>query len=72
MKFGQNLSRNQVPEWSSSYIDYKGLKKLIKSAAAKAVENGGDADLAGSSTFSTTVSSSTDYNKVSITPLIET
>ncbi|KAJ9648085.1 Glycerophosphocholine phosphodiesterase [Coniosporium tulheliwenetii] len=45
MKFGQNLPRNQVPEWASSYINYKGLKKLIKSAA-EAVKQGGDADLA--------------------------
>lgn len=46
MKFGQNLPRNQVPEWASSYIDYKTLKKLIK-AAQQAVENGEDPDLAG-------------------------
>ena len=32
MKFGQNLPRNQVPEWASSYIDYKALKQLIKAA----------------------------------------
>ncbi|KAL1607850.1 Glycerophosphocholine phosphodiesterase [Paraconiothyrium brasiliense] len=32
MKFGHSLSRNQVPEWASSYIDYKRLKKLIKTA----------------------------------------
>ncbi|KAI1340013.1 glycerophosphodiester phosphodiesterase GDE1 [Xylariaceae sp. FL0016] len=40
MKFGRSLPRNQVPEWASSYINYKGLKKLIKSAtqAAKAGE----------------------------------
>jgi len=30
MKFGRNLPRNQVPEWSTSYINYKTLKKLIK------------------------------------------
>ncbi|KAL6719543.1 Glycerophosphocholine phosphodiesterase [Lecanora helva] len=36
MKFGRNLPRNQVPEWATSYIKYKGLKKLIKSAAADA------------------------------------
>lgn len=46
MKFGHNLPRNQVPEWSSNYISYKGLKKLIK-AAAKAVNDGQEADLAG-------------------------
>ncbi|UNI20271.1 Glycerophosphodiester phosphodiesterase [Purpureocillium takamizusanense] len=36
MKFGRNLPRNQVPEWASSYINYKGLKKLVKAAADKA------------------------------------
>jgi len=46
MKFGQNLPRNQVPEWASSYINYKGLKKLIKSAQ-KGAGPEGDADLAG-------------------------
>jgi glycerophosphodiester phosphodiesterase len=46
MKFGHNLPRNQVPEWASSYIDYKGLKKLIKAVATE-VKGGGGADLAG-------------------------
>ncbi|WPH04590.1 glycerophosphodiester phosphodiesterase gde1 [Acrodontium crateriforme] len=46
MKFGQNLSRNQVPEWASSYIDYKGLKKLIK-AAQQCVVRGEEPDLTG-------------------------
>ena len=46
MKFGQNLPRNQVPEWASSYIDYKALKKLIKTAQ-RAIESGEDPDLAG-------------------------
>lgn len=46
MKFGHNLPRNQVPEWASSYIDYKGLKKLIKTAA-QAAKEGADPDLAG-------------------------
>ncbi|RDW66060.1 GDPD-domain-containing protein [Coleophoma cylindrospora] len=46
MKFGRNLPRNQVPEWSSSYINYKGLKKLIKAAAATAKEGNKDVDLA--------------------------
>ncbi|KAI9679529.1 MAG: Glycerophosphocholine phosphodiesterase [Caeruleum heppii] len=45
MKFGRNLSRNQVPEWSAAYLDYKGLKKLIKSATVQ-VKSGGAADLA--------------------------
>lgn len=46
MKFGRNLPRNVVPEWSSSYIKYKALKKLIKSAAED-VKAGHEADLAG-------------------------
>ncbi|KMQ47733.1 PLC-like phosphodiesterase, TIM beta/alpha-barrel domain [Trichophyton rubrum] len=46
MKFGRNLPRNMVPEWSSSYIKYKSLKKLIKSAV-KAKTMGNDPDLAG-------------------------
>ncbi|OJD37640.1 glycerophosphodiester phosphodiesterase gde1 [Diplodia corticola] len=45
MKFGHNLARNQVPEWASHYINYKGLKRLVKSAA-EAVKNGAEADLA--------------------------
>lgn len=48
MKFGHNLSRNQVPEWASSYINYKGLKKLIKTAV-ESVKSGEDPDLAGKS-----------------------
>ncbi len=46
MKFGRNLPRNQVPEWAISYIKYKALKKLIKSAAADAKREDG-ADTAG-------------------------
>ncbi|GAB7346913.1 hypothetical protein MBLNU459_g1984t2 [Dothideomycetes sp. NU459] len=45
MKFGHNLARNEVPEWASNYINYKGLKKLIK-AAQKSAEGGGETDLA--------------------------
>lgn len=45
MKFGRNLARNQVPEWSSSYINYKGLKRNIKAAAITA-KTGGHVDLA--------------------------
>lgn len=46
MKFGRNLPRNQVPEWSTSYIQYKSLKKLIKSAGRDA-KRGDSADTAG-------------------------
>ncbi|KAA8652505.1 hypothetical protein EYZ11_007679 [Aspergillus tanneri] len=46
MKFGRNLPRNVVPEWSASYIKYKALKKFIK-AAAENVKAGQEADLTG-------------------------
>ncbi|KAI4174422.1 MAG: hypothetical protein LQ343_002359 [Gyalolechia ehrenbergii] len=43
MKFGQNLPRNQVPEWATAYIKYKSLKKLIKSATeATKTKDGAD------------------------------
>lgn len=35
-----------MPEWAAAYIDYKGLKKLIK-AEVEAVKRGEDIDLAG-------------------------
>jgi glycerophosphodiester phosphodiesterase len=49
MKFGRNLPRNQVPEWATSYINYKGLKKLIKAAAqdGDGKPDGDGPDLAG-------------------------
>ena len=46
MKFGRNLPRNQVPEWAISYIKYKALKKLIKSAAEDG-RRGNTVDAAG-------------------------
>lgn len=33
MKFAKSLLRNEIPEWSQYYIDYKGLKKLVNQAA---------------------------------------
>ncbi|KAF1810351.1 GDPD-domain-containing protein [Eremomyces bilateralis CBS 781.70] len=44
MKFGHNLPRNQVPEWASYYINYKGLKKHIK-ALAQETSSSGQVDL---------------------------
>ena len=46
MKFGQQLPRNQVPEWASHYINYKALKKLIKTAGQTA-KDGEPVDTAG-------------------------
>ncbi|KAH6608061.1 glycerophosphodiester phosphodiesterase gde1, partial [Trichoderma cornu-damae] len=31
-----SLPRNQVPEWAAAYINYKGLKRIVKAAAEKA------------------------------------
>eukprot|EP01112_Ceratiomyxa_fruticulosa_P024379 TRINITY_DN99_c0_g2_i2.p2 TRINITY_DN99_c0_g2~~TRINITY_DN99_c0_g2_i2.p2 ORF type:complete len:250 (-),score=46.14 TRINITY_DN99_c0_g2_i2:1531-2280(-) len=31
MKFGKHVEQNSTPEWSTQYIDYKTLKKTIKS-----------------------------------------
>jgi glycerophosphodiester phosphodiesterase len=51
MKFGRNLPRNQVPEWASSYINYKSLKRLIKTISEQedATEHTDEPDLAGMS-----------------------
>ncbi|KAK9452305.1 GDPD-domain-containing protein [Limtongia smithiae] len=40
MKFGKNLPRNQVPEWSAFYLNYKSLKKHIRTAVARAAASG--------------------------------
>ncbi len=42
----QSLPRNQVPEWAASYINYKGLKNLVKAASEKA-RHGETVDPAG-------------------------
>lgn len=44
MKFGRNLHRYQVVEWTPFYIDYKVLKRLYKDATKATVERGEDAD----------------------------
>ncbi|KAI5287776.1 Glycerophosphocholine phosphodiesterase [Ascosphaera aggregata] len=46
MKFGRSLPRNMVPEWASSYINYKALKSLIKSEIEQ-VKGGNEPNLAG-------------------------
>jgi len=53
MKFGKNLALNQSPEWSAAYIDYNGLKRLIKHAEGEGeVNEDGIVELAGiSKTF---------------------
>ncbi|BFZ58925.1 Glycerophosphocholine phosphodiesterase [Savitreella phatthalungensis] len=36
MKFGKNLNGNKVPEFAAHYVNYKGLKKIIKDISLKA------------------------------------
>ncbi|KAK7206378.1 glycerophosphocholine phosphodiesterase Gde1 [Myxozyma melibiosi] len=40
MKFGKNLPRNEVPEWSAFYLNYKSLKKHIRNAKERAIAQG--------------------------------
>jgi SPX domain protein involved in polyphosphate accumulation len=40
MKFGKYLQDKARPEWRQAYVDYKGLKDLIKEAAADAATTG--------------------------------
>ncbi|EMR11148.1 hypothetical protein PNEG_00744 [Pneumocystis murina B123] len=39
MKFGKNLIKNQVLEFSSKYINYKGLKKEITNICSKSIDS---------------------------------
>jgi SPX domain protein involved in polyphosphate accumulation len=36
LQFGKYLLENQRPEWATQYVDYKGLKDLIKQATEEA------------------------------------
>lgn len=45
MKYGRYLETKQRAEWKNSYVDYKGLKELIKEASAEAA-------IAGETSFS--------------------
>ena len=47
MKFGRNLHRYQVVEWSPFYIDYQALKQLHKVANCLALDTEEDVDLTG-------------------------
>ena len=40
MKYGQYLESKILPEWREHYIDYKGLKDLIKAASEAAAAGG--------------------------------
>lgn len=37
MKFNQRLGEEMVPEWKAKYVEYKELKKLIKSIRNEAI-----------------------------------
>lgn len=49
MKFGSNLHKYHVPLWAGSYLDYDGLKNLIKLSRAEAAERGEAPDRSGES-----------------------
>lgn len=66
MKFGRNLPQFIVPEWSASYIKYKALKKLIKSAAEQ-IKAGEEADLAGKRCLVALTNSFVPYSRTSLT-----
>lgn len=36
LQFGRYLLENQRPEWATQYVDYKGLKDLIKKSVGEA------------------------------------
>lgn len=40
MKFGRTLHQHQVPLWAGSYLDYDGLKTLIKLSRVESAERG--------------------------------
>ncbi len=40
MKFGKYLEAKQRTEWRTQYVDYKGLKDLIKEAVAETERSG--------------------------------
>jgi hypothetical protein len=47
MRFGRDVHLHQIPEWADFYIDYNGLKSLLKLATKTAVEQQRPADLTG-------------------------
>ncbi|KAI9772905.1 MAG: Glycerophosphocholine phosphodiesterase [Geoglossum simile] len=44
MRFGRNLHRHRVPEWTPFYISYNGLKKLFKLVVRAAADQQADVD----------------------------
>lgn len=47
MKFGHNIHRYHVVEWTQSYIDYRALKRLYKLTAKLAADKGERAGFTG-------------------------
>jgi glycerophosphodiester phosphodiesterase len=40
MRFGRDLHRHRIPEWSAAYLNYDELKKSIKFATKSALDDG--------------------------------
>ena len=47
MRFGRDLHGYIVPEWASFYVPYNGVKRALKLAVGRAVDEGADPDLTG-------------------------
>lgn len=47
MRFGRDLHAHIVPEWASCYVPYNVVKRALKLAVGKAVDEGSDPDLTG-------------------------
>src|SRR3954471_20473653 len=55
MKFAKVLQSELVPEWRKKYIDYKGLKRLLKSVKQEAIQACESLDTNGPTEVSITI-----------------
>jgi SPX domain protein involved in polyphosphate accumulation len=55
MKFAKILQEELVPEWRKKYIDYKGLKRLLKSIQQEALQTCESLDTDGPAEVSITI-----------------
>lgn len=49
MRFGRDLHRYIVPEWTAFYVPYNVVKRTLKVAVGKSVDEGSVPDLTGES-----------------------
>jgi hypothetical protein len=53
MRFGRDLYRNRIPEWSAAYLKYDELKRSIKFATKSALDDGSQVEGQGEDDFGT-------------------